>query len=157
MLMLMLQSGEPYFDSCTMIIFFLLIGRTLEQLSKSRVMDLTERLSGLAPSFARLLKSDGTEQQVGLEEIQEGDRLRVHPGDSIPADGIVIHGETEIDESALTGESLRRHVVPGSRIHGGTTNPIKVIEMQVLKIGRETLLGQIVSLVDQASETKTKV
>ncbi len=155
--MLMLQSGEPYFDSCTMIIFFLLIGRTLEQLSKSRVMDLTERLSGLAPSFARLLKPDGTEQQVGLEEIQEGDRLRVHPGDSIPADGIVIHGETEIDESALTGESLRRHVVPGSRIHGGTTNPIKVIEMQVLKIGRETLLGQIVSLVDQASETKTKV
>ena len=120
-------------------------------------MDLTERLSGLAPSFARLLKPDGTEQQVGLEEIQEGDRLRVHPGDSIPADGIVIHGETEIDESALTGESLRRHVVPGSRIHGGTTNPIKVIEMQVLKIGRETLLGQIVSLVDQASETKTKV
>ena len=156
-LMLVLQSGEPYFDSCTMIIFFLLIGRTLEQLSKSRVMDLTERLSGLAPSFARRLKADGTEQQVGLEELREGDQIRVHPGEVIPADGTIINGETEIDESALTGESQRRHVVPGSKVHGGTTNPLNAFEMQVLKVGRETLLGQIVLLVEQASESKTRV
>ena len=75
-----------------MIIFFLLIGRTLEQLSKSRVMDLTQRLSGLAPSFARRLKADGTEQQVGLEELREGDRIRIHPGELIPADGTIING-----------------------------------------------------------------
>ena len=138
-------------------IFFLLIGRTLEQLSKSRVMDLTERLSGLAPSFARRLKTDGTEQQVGLEELREGDQIRVHPGEVIPADGTIINGETEIDESALTGESQRRHVVPGSMVHGGTTNPLNAFEMQVLKVGRETLLGQIVLLVEQASESKTRV
>ena len=93
----------------------------------------------------------------GLKNSARATRSVSIPGEVIPADGTIINGETEIDESALTGESQRRHVVPGSKVHGGTTNPLNAFEMQVLKVGRETLLGQIVLLVEQASESKTRV
>ncbi|MBF0288590.1 MAG: heavy metal translocating P-type ATPase [SAR324 cluster bacterium] len=155
--MLLTKTGDTYFDSCAMIIFFLLIGRTLEHLTKTKVISITERLSSLSPKFAARLNEDGEEATVTLDEIETDDRLLVRPGDTVPVDGIIESGETEIDESSLTGESQWRFVTAGENIFGGTANQSNAFVMVAQAVGQDTILQRIVRLVEDASQRKPKI
>ncbi len=154
---LVTKAGDTYFDSCAMIIFFLLIGRTLEHLTKTKVISITERLSSLSPKFATRLGDHNEETTVTLDEIETGDRLLVRPGDTVPVDGIVEEGETEIDESSLTGESQWRFVTAGETLLGGTANQSKAFVMVAQAVGQDTVLQRIVRLVEDASQHKPKI
>ncbi|MGK5092967.1 heavy metal translocating P-type ATPase [Deltaproteobacteria bacterium TL4] len=153
---LFLQTGEPYFDSCVMLVFFLLIGRALEHRTQTHVMNISERFIGMTPRFATRI--EGTQElTITQEAIQLGDHLRVRQGDRVPVDGTVFTGESEIDESALTGESRWRLVTTNDQIWGGTLNQNGVLVLSATAIGPQTLLNRIAKLVEQALQQKSHI
>lgn len=156
-IILLTGGGETYFDSCTMLIFFLLISRTLEGLTRSRVIHIGEQLSGLTPQFVVRLDEDGVESTVSTDELVLNDRLRIKPGDSIPVDGSICYGEGEIDESALTGENRWRYVRPDDRVLSGTINRMGSFVMKTEKLGQDSALQRIITLVDQVNDKKTNL
>jgi Cu+-exporting ATPase len=126
----------------------------MELQARSQTSAAIKSLLGLAPKTARRLRDDGTEEDVALSHIQVGDRLRVRPGEKVPVDGVVLDGDSAVDESMLTGESLPISKRPGDKLIGATMNTTGALVMRSERVGAETMLSQIVSLVTQAQRSR---
>jgi Cu+-exporting ATPase len=149
---------EPaaYFDSSTIIIGFVLLGRWLEARAKSQASGAIRRLLALEPPTARLVEREA-ERDVPLAEVQPGDLVRVRPGDRIPVDGRVVSGQSAVDQSMLTGESMPVDVAEGAEVIGGTLNTSGSFVLRATRVGRETALARIVDLVRQAQGSKAPI
>jgi len=149
---------EPaaYFDSSTIIIGFVLLGRWLEARAKSQASGAIRRLLELEPPMARLVDRE-TERDVPLAEVQPGDLVRVRPGDRVPVDGRVVSGMSAVDQSMLTGESMPVEVAPGDEVIGGTLNASGSFVLRATRVGRETALARIVDLVREAQGSKAPI
>ncbi len=149
--------GEIYYDSVTMFVFFLLTGRYLEMMGRHRAGRAAEELVRLLPAAATRLCDDGSEEVVPVTELVPGDRVLIRPGDTVPADGVVLEGRSSVDESLLTGESLPQAKSAGAELVGGTVNVESPLVMRVEKVGGETVLSSIVRLLDRAQTEKPKL
>ena len=156
---LVMDAGlEPaaYFDSSTLIIGFVLLGRWLEARAKSQAGGAIRRLLALEPPVARRIEGDH-ESDVPLDVVRPGDLLRVRPGDRIPVDGVVVSGASSIDRSMLTGEPMPVETGPGDEVFGGTMNAGGSFVMRATRVGRDTALARIVELVRQAQGSKAPI
>jgi Cu+-exporting ATPase len=149
---------EPvtYFDSSTIIIGLVLLGRWLEARAKGRTTGAIRRLAGLSPTTAWLVR-DGVDTEVALEAIVPGDLVRVRPGDKIPVDGLVVQGGSAIDASMLTGEAIPVVVRPGDEVIGATLNTPGTFIMRATRVGRDTALARVVELVRRAQGSKAPI
>jgi Cu+-exporting ATPase len=143
-----------YFEAADVIVSLTLLGQILELKARSSTSAAIKALLSLAPPTARRLRADGSDEEVPLDAVQVSDRLRVRPGDKVPVDGAVLEGHSSVDESLLTGESLPVGKGPGDRLIGGTQNASGSLVMRAERVGRETMLAQIVELVAQAQRTR---
>ncbi|WP_299196853.1 heavy metal translocating P-type ATPase [uncultured Amphritea sp.] len=150
------SSGEVYYDSVSMFTFFLLIGRFLEMKARHRTGKAGNALLNLLPASAILLCDEG-EKIVAANELQQGDRILVKPGHTIPADGLIVNGTSSIDESALTGEYLPLTKNIGDAVVGGTINVENPIQLEVTQVGESSQLSSIVRLLERAHDEKPKV
>ena len=145
-----------YFEAAAAIVTLVLLGQVLELRARSRTGAAIRALLNLAPKTARVLR-DGGETDIPLEQVQAGDRLRVRPGEKIPVDGLVLEGNSSVDESMITGESLPVEKQAGSRVIGATVNSTGSFIMQAERVGRETLLAQIVQMVSHAQRSRAPI
>jgi P-type Cu+ transporter len=152
-------SGEVpvYFEAAAAITTLVLLGQVLELRARSRTSAAIRSLLRLAPKNARLVRADGTELDVPLEQIQVGDRLRVRPGEKVPVDGVVTDGESSVDESLMTGEPIPVQKSPGQKVIGGTINGTGTLVLRAERVGNETLLAQIVRMVSEAQRSRAPV
>ncbi len=148
--------GEVYFDTVVNFIFVILVGRYLESAAKRQAVSSTQRLMDLQPRVATLLKA-GEEEMVAVRLLKAGDRVRVKPGQRIPVDGRLIAGESEIDESMLSGESLPIFKQPGDTLYAGTVNGHGVLELEVDGVLRDSALGKIIDLVEEAQSSRAPI
>ncbi|WP_297528617.1 heavy metal translocating P-type ATPase [Thiohalobacter sp.] len=148
--------GEIYFDSVTMFTFFLLTGRYLEMSARHRAGEAAEALVRLLPATARRLQGDA-ETVVAVAELVPGDRVRIRPGETVPADGRIVEGRSSVDESLLSGESVPVARGPGDRLVGGSVNAESPLVMEVEQVGEDTVLSAIVRLLDRAQAEKPAV
>lgn len=148
--------NEFYFESAGMILTLITVGKMLESLSKGKTTDALKSLMELAPKTATLIR-DGKEVTVSVDEVQRGDIFTVKPGESIPTDGIVLEGTSAVNEAALTGESIPVDKEPGSRVSSATTNQSGFLKCRATRVGEDTTLSQIISLVSDAAATKAPV
>jgi Cu+-exporting ATPase len=146
-----------YFESAAVIITLVLFGQVLELRARSQTSSAIRGLLGLAPRSARHLSDDGTEHDVPLEEVQPGDRLRVRPGEKVPVDGVVVEGTSYVDESMITGEPVPVAKKTGERVTGGTVNGTGALVMRAERVGRDTLLAQIVQMVSEAQRSRAPI
>ena len=153
------HNGEVgvYFDAAAVITTLVLLGQVLELRARSKTSRAIKALLGLAPRTARLIRDDGTEVDVPLEQVKPGDRLRVRPGEKIPVDGIVLEGTTSVDESMITGEPIPVEKTKGSKVTGGTVNGTGSFIMQAERVGSDTLLAQIVRMVAEAQRSRAPI
>lgn len=150
--------GLPvYFEAAAGIVTLVLLGQVLEQRARERTGQALRDLLALTPRTAIRLRSDGVEETVELSTVKVGDRLRVRPGESVPADGKVLQGESAIDESMLTGESLAVEKTTGDEVVGGTVNGTGSLVIEVQRIGRDSVLGRIVALVRAAQKSRAPI
>ncbi len=147
---------ETYFDSSTIIIGLILLGRWLEARAKSRATGAIRRLIGLQASSARLVSGD-VETEIAVEDVQPGDLLRVRPGDRVPVDGVVVEGASAIDESMLTGEPMPVEKGPGAEVIGATLNATGSFVFRATRVGADTALARIVALVEHAQGSKAPI
>ncbi|WP_227817003.1 heavy metal translocating P-type ATPase [Nitrogeniibacter aestuarii] len=147
-------SGEVYFDSVAMFVFFLLCGRYLEMVARQKAVRGVESLGKVLPVFADKLLADGGEERVPVSTLVVGDRVRVRPGEAIPADGQVLDGESAADEALLTGESRPVSKTPGDLVTGGSVNVSSPLVIEVQQIGDATRLAAIMRLMERASAEK---
>ena len=148
--------NEFYFESAGMILTLITVGKMLESLSKGKTTDALKSLMELAPKTATMIR-DGKEVTVSVDEVQRGDIFTVRPGESIPTDGIVLEGISAVNEAALTGESIPVDKEPGSRVSSATTNQSGFLKCRATRVGEDTTLSQIISLVSDAAATKAPV
>ena len=146
-----------YFEAAAVITVLVLLGQVLELRARSQTSSAIKALLNLAPPTARRIRPDGTEEDVPLETVQVGDRLRVRPGERIPVDGTVVEGTSAVDESMVTGESIPVEKVAGSRVTGGTVNGTGGFMMRAERVGSETLLARIVQMVSEAQRTRAPI
>jgi P-type Cu+ transporter len=146
-----------YFEAAAAITTLVLLGQVLELRARSRTSSAIRALLNLSPTTARLVRTDGTEIDVPIATISAGDTLRVRPGGRIPVDGIVIDGESSVDESLMTGEPLPVEKSEGSRVVGGAVNTTGTLLMKAERVGNETLLAQIVRMVGEAQRSRAPV
>jgi Cu+-exporting ATPase len=146
-----------YFEAAAVITVLVLLGQVLELRARSRTSSAIRALLSLAPPTARRMRPDGGEEDVPLEEVQVGDRVRVRPGERIPVDGVMLEGASAVDESMVTGESIPAEKVPGSRVTGGTVNGTGGFVMRAERVGSETLLARIVHMVGEAQRTRAPI
>jgi Cu+-exporting ATPase len=146
-----------YFEAAAMITLLVLLGQVLELKARSQTSSAIRSLLRLAPKTARLIKPDGQEEDVPLEHIWAGHRLRVRPGERVPVDGIVQEGTTSVDESMLTGESIPVEKTVGARVTGGTINGTGGIVMVAERVGQETMLARIVQMVSEAQRSRAPI
>ncbi len=145
-----------YFDGASALVSFILLGRYLEQRSKNRVTAFMKQLLSLKPTKARI-KVDGKEIEIPAENVVEGDILIVKPGEKIPTDGVILKGETEVDQSMLTGEANPILKKEGDTVLGGSINKVGLIEVKALKNGKESTFYQILKLILEAQSKKPPV
>jgi Cu+-exporting ATPase len=152
-------SGEVpvYFEAAAVITTLVLLGQVLELRARSQTGAAIKTLLGLAPKAARRIREDGTEEDVSLDQVQVGDRLRVRPGEKVPVDGVVIDGSSAIDESMVTGEPIPVEKHPGDRVIGATVNATGSFVMRAERVGAETLLAQIVQMVAEAQRSRAPI
>jgi len=152
------MSGAPpvYFEAAAAIVTLVLLGQVLELRARSRTGAAIRALLNLSPQTARILR-DGSEQDIPLDHVKPGDRLRVRPGERVPVDGVVLEGAGSVDESMITGESIAVEKQPGSRVIGATVNSIGSFVMRAEHVGSETLLARIVQLVSQAQRSRAPI
>lgn len=143
-----------YFEPAAVIVALVLMGEWLELRARHRTSDAVRALLGLAPKTARRIDDSGDEQDVPLESVVKGDRLRVRPGEKIPVDGVVMEGRSSVDESMLTGEPMPAEKTAEDQLTGGTVNQTGSLVMRAEKVGSETLLAQIVQLVANAQRSR---
>ena len=146
-----------YFEPAVAIIALVLLGQVLELQARGRTSSALKSLLGLAPKTARIVRPDGHEEDILLDQIQVGDRLRVRPGEKIPVDGLVLEGSSAVDESMVTGESFPVEKKPGEKVVGATVNGTGSVVMRAERVGRETLLAQIVRMVSEAQRTRAPI
>ena len=146
-----------YFEAAAVITTLVLLGQVLELRARSQTSSAIKALLGLAPKTARLLRESGIEDDIPLDQVQPGDRLRVRPGEKVPVDGIVLDGTSAVDESMVTGEPIPVEKTPGSHVTGGTVNGTGGFIMQAERVGSETLLAQIVRMVSEAQRSRAPI
>jgi Cu+-exporting ATPase len=148
---------DRYFEAASVVVVLVLLGQVLELRARSRTSGAIRALLSLAPQTARRLEADGTEVDVPLEQVRPGDRLRVRPGERVPVDGVVLEGARAVDESMITGEPIPAEKTPGGRVTGGTVNGNGTLLMRAERVGRETLLAQIVRMVGEAQRSRAPI
>jgi Cu+-exporting ATPase len=146
-----------YFEAAAVITALVLLGQVLELRAHSQTSGAIRALLGLAPKTARLVHDNGREEDIPLEHVQVGQRLRVRPGEKVPVDGGILDGTSAVDESMMTGESMPVSKRVGDRVIAGTVNGTGSFLMQAEKIGRDTLLAQIVQMVSEAQRTRAPI
>ncbi len=146
-----------YFEAASMIIVLVLLGQVLELRARSQTGAAIRALLGLAPKTARRINADGREEDIPLDEVQPGDRLRIRPGEKVPTDGVVVEGKSAIDESMVTGESIPVAKAAGDRLIGATVNGTGSLIMEAKKVGSGTLLAQIVQMVAEAQRSRAPI
>ena len=146
-----------YFEAAAVIVTLVLLGPVLELRARSQTGAAIRALLGLAPKTARRVNSDGSETDVPLEEVQVGDQLRVRPGEKVPVDGIVVDGQSAVDESMLTGESIPVAKSAGDQVSGATVNGTGALLIRAERVGSETLLAQIVQMVAEAQRSRAPI
>jgi len=146
-----------YYEAAAVITVLVLLGEVLTLRARTRTNAAIRALLGLAPKTARRLRDDGSEEDVPLETVQVGDRLRVRPGEKVPVDGQVQEGTSSIDESMLTGESIPVEKRPGDKVIGATLNGTGSLVVQAVRVGADTLLAQIVRLVAEAQRSRAPI
>ena len=146
-----------YFEAAAVITTLVLLGQVLELRARSRTSSAIKALLGLAPKTARLVRDDGTEQDVPLNEVKKDARLRVRPGEKVPVDGKVLEGNSSVDESMVTGEPMPVEKKPGDKVTGGTVNGTGGFVMRAERVGGETLLAQIVRMVSEAQRSRAPI
>ncbi len=146
-----------YFEAGAVITILVLLGQVLELTARERTSGAIKALLDLSPKMARRIKADGTDDDVSLDHIAAGDRLRVRPGERVPVDGEIVEGRSAIDESMVTGESLPVTKAQGDKVIGGTMNKSGGFVMRADKVGRETMLAQIVQMVAQAQRSRAPI
>jgi Cu+-exporting ATPase len=149
-----------YFETAGVIIALILLGKTLEAISKGRTSEAIKKLMGLAPKTALVIESGPageTEKEIPIDEVMPGDIIVVKPGAKIPVDGVVTRGETAIDESMLTGESMPVDKKAGDPVYGATINANGLIRFKATKVGSDTALAQIIRLVEDAQGSKAPI
>ena len=146
-----------YFEAAAVIVTLVLLGQMLEQSARSRTGAAIKALLGLAPKTARRINADGSEEDVPLDSVQQGDKLRVRPGEKIPVDGMVLDGSSNVDESMLTGEPVPVEKKKGERVIGATVNTTGALLMEAEKVGAETVLSQIVQMVAEAQRSRAPI
>jgi Cu2+-exporting ATPase len=145
-----------YFEAAAVILTLVLMGQVMELRAHSKTNSAIKALLGLVPPVARIVRS-GIELEISLEEVQVGDLLKVKPGEKVPVDGIILDGEAVIDESMITGEPIPAEKSEGDKVTGGTINGKTAFEMKAEKVGSDTLLAQIVEMVNQASRSRAPI
>ncbi len=150
-------SVAVYFEAAAMITVLVLLGQVLELRARSQTSSAIRSLLRLAPKTARLISRDGGEEDVPLEHVQVGYRLRVRPGERVPVDGTVQEGTTSVDESMITGESIPVEKTAGVRVTGGTINGTGGIVMVAERVGRDTMLARIVQMVSEAQRSRAPI
>ncbi|HKC51803.1 MAG TPA: heavy metal translocating P-type ATPase, partial [Myxococcota bacterium] len=146
-----------YFEAAAVIVTLVLLGQVLELRARSQTRAAIRALLGLAPKTARRLTDDGREEDVPLELVKVGDRLRVRPGEKIPVDGVVLEGQSAVDESMLTGEPIPVAKAAGDRVTGATVNATGALVMRAERVGSETLLARIVQMVAEAQRSRAPI
>jgi len=152
-------SGEVpvYFEAAAVITTLVLLGQVLELRARSQTGAAIKALLGLTPKTARRIREDGSEEDVPLDQVQPGDRLRVRPGEKVPVDGVVIEGASAIDESMVTGEPIPVEKRAGDRVIGATVNATGSFVMRAERVGAETLLAQIIQMVAEAQRSRAPI
>jgi Cu+-exporting ATPase len=153
------ESGEvaTYFEAAGVIVTLILLGQVLELRARSQTGAAIRKLLGMAAKSARRIRQDGTEEDIPLESVQVGDRLRVRPGEKVPVDGAVLEGTSSIDESMVTGEPIPVEKTPGAKVVGATVNGTGMLIMRAEKVGSETLLSRIVAMVAEAQRSRAPI
>jgi Cu+-exporting ATPase len=146
-----------YFESAAAITVLVLLGQMLELRARSQTSAAIRKLLGLAPKTARIVRPDGREEDVPLEQVGPGDVLRVRPGEKVPVDGVVIEGRSAVDESMISGEPMPVEKEPGAKLIGATVNGTGSLLMRAERVGSDTLLAQIVRLVSEAQRSRAPV
>jgi Cu+-exporting ATPase len=146
-----------YFEAAGVIVTLILLGQVLELRARGQTGAAIRELLGLAPKTARRIREDGSDEDVPLEAVQAGDRLRVRPGEKVPVDGVVLEGASSIDESMVTGESIPVEKHEGDQVIGATINGTGMIIMCAEKVGAETLLSRIVAMVAEAQRSRAPI
>ncbi|MCH8212672.1 MAG: heavy metal translocating P-type ATPase [Proteobacteria bacterium] len=150
-------SVDMYFEAAAVIITLVLLGQVLELRARSQTSAAIRALLDLAPKMARILRDDGTEEDIPLEHVQPGDRLRVRPGEKVPVDGVVLEGASSIDESMMTGEPVPVEKGKGDTVMGATVNGTGGLIMRAERVGADTLLHQIVQMVAEAQRSRAPI
>ena len=146
-----------YFEASAVIVTLVLLGQVLELRARSQTNGAIRALLDLAPKTARIIHPDGTEEDVNLDVVKEGDKIRVRPGEAIPVDGVIIDGASTVDASMITGESIPVSVKDGSKITGGTINQTGGFIMIAQHVGTDTVLAKIVKMVAQAQRSSAPI
>jgi Cu+-exporting ATPase len=146
-----------YFEAAAVITALVLLGQVLELRARSRTSAAIKMLLGLAPKTARIVRADGREEDIPLEQVKPGDKLRVRPGEKVPVDGVVTEGSSAVDESMVTGESIPAEKHQGDRVIGATVNGTGGLLMQAERVGSDTLLAQIVHMVSEAQRSRAPI
>jgi Cu+-exporting ATPase len=146
-----------YFEAAAAITALVLLGQVLELRARSRTNTAIKLLLGLAPKTARIVRSDGKEEDIALEKVQVGDVLRVRPGEKIPVDGKVVEGNSSVDESMVTGEPIPVEKQQGEKLIGATINGTGGLLMRAEKVGANTLLAQIIHMVSEAQRSRAPI
>ncbi|PWU18869.1 MAG: copper-translocating P-type ATPase [Bdellovibrio sp.] len=153
------MTGEVglYFEAAAVIVTLVLLGQVLELKARGQTSAAIKALLGLAPKTARKISSDGTETDIPLEQVAVGDQLRVRPGEKVPVDGVVVSGQSSVDESMVSGEPVPIEKVAGSKVVGATINGTGSLVMKAEKVGKDTMLAQIVQMVAEAQRSRAPI
>ena len=146
-----------YFEAAAIITTLVLLGQVLELRARSATGRAIRALLGLAPKTARIVREDGSEEDIPLEQVQPGDLLRVRPREKIPADGVVTEGRSSVDESMISGEPVPVEKVPGEKVTGATVNGTGSLLMKAERVGQDTMLSQIVRMVADAQRSRAPI
>jgi Cu+-exporting ATPase len=146
-----------YFEAGAVIVVLVLLGQIMELGARERTGSAIRALLDLAPKTARVIREDGREEEIPLEDVRVGDRLRVRPGDKVPVDGVVIEGRSSIDESMISGEPIPVEKVKGDKVTGATINGTGSLVMEAKRVGTDTMLSQIVEMVANAQRSRAPI
>ena len=152
-----LSARQVYFDSAAVIVALILLGKYFEELAKGRTSQAIKKLAGLQSKEARLLHDDGTEEEVPVGSVRAGDRIVIRPGERLAVDGRVVEGTSHVDEAMLTGEPLAVSKSAGDNVVGGTVNREGRLVVEATSVGADTVLAQIIRLVDRAQTSKLPI
>ncbi|MFW9793307.1 MAG: heavy metal translocating P-type ATPase [Candidatus Thorarchaeota archaeon] len=151
-----LTGYAPFYDAAVLLITFILLGRTLESIAKGRTSKAIRRLMDLQAKVATVIRN-GDEMILPIEDVEVDDIVLIRPGDRVPVDGIVLEGKSSVDESMITGESVAVDKTVGDSVVGGTVNKIGVLRVKATKVGQDTVLSQIVRMVEEAQTNKPAI